>query len=343
MNRVFLIALLFTAPAFATKGLLTDNVLEPVNGGTTEAVPNPKVASSLVDLNMSMTDRTNQAMVLQSLNATQAVFDESDPYANTLQVNYQPTKTIKIRAREFMQTIIILPKGDAIKMYNLGDTQNFEFKESVNPYEEELPNSGTVSVTLPGADTSLHIIGTSGNVYTFYIRGDTWDSPHNPTMKVIVTDDKLLAKLEAKKRREAIEAERLAKQKALESNDAPLENPDYLEKVEFDPAKLDFGYRIIGGDESLRPYMVYDDGHFTYIRYSKGGSVSEVRSFPAVYRVADGSDLPVNVSPNGSTLRAEGLSNRWTLRLGNSWICIEKIEPISAQNSAMNVVLDDEV
>ncbi|CAM2942982.1 TrbG/VirB9 family P-type conjugative transfer protein [Vibrio ordalii] len=339
MKKLFLLLILVSSHAFATKGLIDNSVLSPPSGQDNAEVPSPKVSKGFVDLNL--TDRTNQAMSLQSLNATQEIFDSSDPFANTLKTNYSENKTIKVRVREFMGTMILLPKGDTIKMFKLGDVDNFSFEPSTNPYDDELPNSGTASVVLAGADTSLHILGTSGNVYTFYLRGDTWDSPHNPTMKVLVTDDKLLAKLEAQKRREAIEQEREQKRKSLESNDAKLENPDYLEKVAFDPTKIDFGYRIVGGKESIKPYMVYSDGHFTYFRFAEGDSVADVVSFPAVYRVADKSDVPVNVSANGSTLRAEGIANNWTLRLGKEWLCIEKIVKTPNPESSMNVIVNE--
>lgn len=338
MKKVILIILLMSFQAQATKGLINANVLATPSGENVEDVP-PPTKNGIVDLNL--TDRTNQAMTLQSLNATQAVFDESDPYANTLRVNYQDNKTVKVRVREFMGTLIILPKGDHIKMFNLGDMDNFSFKPSTNPFDDELPNSGTVSVTLAGADTGLHIMGTSGNYYTFYLRGDTWDSPYNPTMKVIVTDDKLLARLDAEKRREeaAKAKEEEAKKNALAVNDKELKDPDYLEKVEFDPSKLDFGYRIKGGDEKLRPFMVYSDGSFTYFRFSKDSSVSNVNSFPAVYRVADKSDVPVNTTAQGSTLRAEAVANNWTLRLGDQWLCIEKMVPTPTRESSMNSIV----
>lgn len=338
-NFIPFFLLLFSQQAFATKGLIENSVLSAPNGNASTDVPSPKVLSpSFADLNL--TDRTNQAMSLQSLNATQEVFDSSDPFANTLKTNYTANKTIKVRVREFMGTMIILPDGDTIKMFKLGDTNNFDFKPSTNPFDSELPNSGMASVVLAGADTSLHIIGTSGNVYTFYLRGDTWNSPHNPTMKVIITDDKLLARLEAQKRRAAIEKEREEKRKSLEANDTKLENPDYLEKVEFDPSKIDFGYRIVGGKERIKPYMVYSDGHFTYFRFAESDRVADVSSFPAVYRVADKSDVPVNVSANGSTLRAEGVANKWTLRLGKDWLCIEKIVQTPDPKSSMNVIVN---
>lgn len=336
MTRILLLAALVSLPVHATKGLVTDSVLETPSGKQTNGVPDPKVAS-IVDVT---TDRTNRDMTLGTLNATQQVFDESDPYSNTIVTNYQANKTIKVRVREMMGTLIILPLGDTIDMWRLGDTQNFSFTPSLDEYSDKKPRSGSVNVEeMAGADTSLHILGDSGNFYTFYLRSDTWDSPHDPTMKVIITDDRMLAKMESNRRRE----EKAKEKHALAVNDAELETPDYLEKVEFDPTKIDFGYRIKGGEENIRPFMVYSDGHFTYFRFSEGNSVAGVHSFPAIYRVADGSDIPVNTTAEGSTLRAEGIANNWTLRLGDDWLCIEKMiktpNPVSSMNS---IVVDEE-
>lgn len=339
MKNLLLIFVLVAFQAHATKGLIETNVLDTPNGQPVNEVPDPKVSSvtnGVVDL---LRNRTNQPMSLQSINATQEVFDTSGQFDNTLRVNYANNKTVKVRVREFMGTLIILPEGDAIKMYKLGDMDNFSFEPSSNPFDNDLPNSGTVSVLLAGGDTSLHIMGTSGNYYTFYLRGDTFDSEHAPTMKVILTDDKLVAKLDAKKRREEIVKAKEEKTNSLAVNDKELKNPDYLEKVDFDPSKIDFGYRIKGGDENIRPFMVYSDGSFTYFRFSQESSVANVNSFPAVYRVADKSDVPVNSTAQGSTLRAEGVANNWTLRLGDQWLCIEKMIKTPVQVSSMNSIV----
>ncbi|WP_196588338.1 TrbG/VirB9 family P-type conjugative transfer protein [Aliivibrio fischeri] len=345
MKKLLLLCLLVSFPSFATKGLIDSNILAKPQKSEKTGVPNPKVGSEngILDLTLLGRDRTNQAMVLTSLNTTQEVFDKSNPFDNTLRTNYLDNKTIKLRVREFMGTLIVLPKGDTIAMFKLGDIENFSFEPSMNPYDDSLPRSGTASVTLAGADTSLHILGTSGNIYTFYLRGDTWDSPHNPTMKVLITDDKLMAKIEAEKRRALLQEKKEEAEKVadLQYKGDELQNPDYLESVPFDPSKIDFGYRIVGGDENIRPFMVYSDDHFTYFRYDDENSVKGVKSFPTVYRVADGSDVPVNTSPNGSTLRVEGVANKWTLRLGDKWLCIERLNPIPNIQSSMNVLVSE--
>lgn len=308
----------------------------------------PQETQELEDLNSDLMNRTNMPMAVRSLNATQPAFDTSLEKDNTRVVAYNPLTTTKIRVREFMSTLIILPENDAIKTFKLADSVNFSFQplgdDNGLTMQTELPNSGAVELNIAGGDTSLHIVGTSGNVYTFYVRGDTWDSPYSPTLKVIIKDENLNAKLDAEKRRAEKKAE-IEKRKAVAMLDtAPKkeesETPDYLEEVAFNPEDLNFNYRLIGGDESLRPFMVFDDGKFTYFRFAKSASVSDVKSFPAVYRVADGSDVPTNTSPIGSMLRVEGVDNKWTLRLGESYLCIERMEHTPDISSLMNSVIE---
>lgn len=342
--KTSIVVLLFSSSCFAAGD---GGIKAYVTGEGTVLKNLPPETQQLEDLNSGLMDRTNQPMVVRSLNATQKAFDNSLEKDNTRVVPYNPLSTVKIRVREFMSTLIILPVGDRIKHAKLADDTNFVFQpmgeENGLALGDELPNSGTVEVLLPGADTSLHIIGTSGNVYTFYVRGDTWDSPFSPTLKVILKDEKLSAKLDAEKRRAQAKAEIEKRKVADEIKKASMSDgtPDYLEEAAFNPANLNFGYRLKGGDESLRPFMVFDDGDFTYFRFAKESSVSGVNSFPAVYRVADGSDIPTNVTPMGSMLRVESVDNKWTLRLGDAYLCIERIEKIPNNHTSMNSVISE--
>lgn len=299
--------------------------------------------AEIEDLTEQMS-RTNQPMVIKSLDATQATFDYSDPDANTVVMPYSKTATYKLRVREFMGTMIVLPEGDAIKSFKLGDTANFAF--SIDDTTDAPPRTGTADVRLPGSDTALNIVGESGNIYTFYLRGDTWDSAYDPTLKIYITDDQLGMKLKALEQRDDAR-ENAANAKEVEdsitpSADAPKpEQEDYLEKVDFNPESLDFDYEIVGGDEAIRPYAVYSDGQFTYFRFGDKDAASAVRQLPTVYRVADGSDVPTNSTMKKGTLRVEGVHNKWTLRMGKKHLCIDKINPLPANKTVMNTFIED--
>jgi len=344
-NRVLLVIFIaFSLPA-KSAGLLQNSGI--VDIGTIES-QNPEneneppykakekennINNDVVDLNL-LVDRTNQAMVLTSLNATQATFDKSGELDNTLRVSYSEAKIIKIRTREFMGTLIVLPEGDQIEKFTLMDVDNFTFHES--PISDgELPRTGTVNVKLAGADTALHIIGVSGNIYSFYVRGDTWNSTYDPTMKVLISDENLSRKLKFKEMK--AKSKQVADlQLAAAREPVVKKEKDYLESVKFDPSKLKFNYKIEGGDLHLKPIAIYNDGYFTYFRFAESDDVSGVVSFPSIYRVSDGSDVPVNISAQGSTLRVEGVYDAFTLRLGEKWLCIEYLEPKQVLDRSIN-------
>lgn len=341
---LFLIAPFCTAYG-ADGGIIGSSINEIKN--TKENKPsnnqnsNSEPQSSITDLS-ELENRTNQPMVIRTLNATQQTFDVSKPDANTLIVPYQKMATYKLRVREFMGTMIILPHGDGIKSFKLGDDVNFAFNPDSTT--ESNPRIGSADVKLPGSDTALNIVGISGNVYTFYLRGDTWDSTFDPTLKIYITDDDLRSKMKAIEMREKAREEALKSEKIKESitpSDEKEVQEDYLTEVEFNPESLDFEYKIVGGDESIRPYAVYSDGVFTYFRFGEHDSSAAVNELPAVYRVADGSDIPTNSTMKKGTLRVEGVHNKWTLRLGEKYLCIEKSVPLSEGKSRLNTFIKE--
>ncbi len=68
----------------------------------------------------------------------------------------------------------------------------------------------------------------------------------------------------------------------------------------------------MAGDKSIAPDRVYSDGVFTYFDYGNRWNESDL---PAVYRVVDGVDTPVNTRTKGVLLIAES-AGAFTLRNG---------------------------
>ena len=69
----------------------------------------------------------------------------------------------------------------------------------------------------------------------------------------------------------------------------------------FDPGKLSFEFDM-SGDSSIAPKRVFSDGIFTWFDYGDRWDRSDL---PAVYRVVDGVDTPVNTRVKGTMLVAE--------------------------------------
>ena len=118
--------------------------------------------------NDGTTDNTPLKRTGFNLRSLQQAFETSDPKNSVYTCRYNKNSICKIRLREYMNTMIILPEGDSIDTFDLGDTENFEFypviKDKTNTHYGSLRN------TNPGADTSLTIISKNGYVYTFYIK-----------------------------------------------------------------------------------------------------------------------------------------------------------------------------
>lgn len=258
---------------------------------------------------------TNRPMRTETnLQAVQKAFDESDPRANVRNYNYSPGITYKVRLREFMHTAIILPPGERIAAFSLGDSVNFHFLP-LGKKDDSLQHVFEVWADYPGADTNLIIYGGSKNVYNFYLRCDSVGSPHLPDFIVHIKDDGL----------DGDKTKLAAKEVAPAPAPAKQAEPDgeYLRSLPLvDPGKISYAYKIKAGDSGLAPIRIFDDGYFTYFQFSEEPNLDKVQRLPVPYRVADGFDVPVNTRTVGGTVIAEMLSDKWTLRNGDSHLCI---------------------
>ena len=74
----------------------------------------------------------------------------------------------------------------------------------------------------------------------------------------------------------------------------------------------------MSGDRSIAPARVFTDGIFTFFDFGDRWDTSDL---PAVYRVVDGVDTPVNTRIKGTMLIAES-SGAFTLRNGQRTVCV---------------------
>jgi type IV secretory pathway VirB9-like protein len=74
----------------------------------------------------------------------------------------------------------------------------------------------------------------------------------------------------------------------------------------------------MSGERSIAPRRVFSDGVFTWFDY---GAKWDREDLPAVYRVVDGVDTPVNTRIKGTMLVAEA-TGAFTLRNGQRVVCV---------------------
>lgn len=74
--------------------------------------------------------------------------------------------------------------------------------------------------------------------------------------------------------------------------------------------------------DDLQAIDIFDDGKYTYFKYDREKAISK---FPYAYKVIDGYDNPINSRVVGNYLIAEDVNRKWTLRLGEEYVCAQKI------------------
>lgn len=258
-------------------------------------------------VNQPLRDRSN-------LDAIQRAFDNSDPRENIKRYEYNPDRIYKLRLREYMSTMVVLPNGEQVRGETLGDTKIFEFVP-LNDKDGGLSNIFVVHNKFPGADTNLTVVGKSGNVYSFYLRVDSVKSDYMPRFVTYIDDPHIQDKL-------AVAAEQEGTG-VLNGGDGEQVDGDYLRSLPLiNPSELYYDYVMVGGERDLAPRRVFSDGHWTYFQFdAENMDTTEV---PAVYKVVDGYDMPVNMRIVSGTVVAETTGDKWTLRRGEAHLCIHR-------------------
>lgn len=264
------------------------------------------------------------------LGAIQRAWDQAGSQAGVYVAHYHPHEIIRLRVREFMTTTVIFPDWEGIDRIIVGDQGTF-VAEKLKPHVMLIRLKHLV-----GMDTTITVIGQSGLVYAFYVRGEGYNSRHISDVAVYVkaphvhqlTDkpELLFSKMgSSPNQRNKAQGNKPISLHPLKS----LEEAEYLEPVLFDPSELSFQFAM-AGDSSIAPDRVYSDGIRTWFDY--GNRIKKV-NLPTIYNVVDGIDTPLNVVRMGNKLVAHG-SGAFTLRNGQKITCV--IPTSSAKSSSGN-------
>ena len=275
------------------------------------------------------------------------------PSDNTLNIKFVAGETHKIRTRANMTTTIVLD-GDKIASVIIGDSVGFEMKE-LGTSKYDLSNIITIKPKLIGIDTNLTIIGESGNIYSFYVFSTDHKNRRNPAFLVFVSEIRKIDKIKVENLEEKAKKEQEKAFKKLIGNDSTDENEiettspnDSIEK-ETDK-EIIIGDKVnqikINKDEIRKVYLqfpktdkgvvsrnalklqakeIFHDKKWTYFKFDRELATSK---FPAIFRVIDGYDNPMNSRIVGNYLIVETIADKWTMRIGNEWVCVRSKEDI---------------
>tara|TARA_E500000318_G_scaffold41720_1_gene39922 strand:- start:9696 stop:10748 length:1053 start_codon:yes stop_codon:yes gene_type:complete len=243
----------------------------------------------------------------------------------------------KMRLREWVVSVIELPRGERIGSADIGDPDGFKIQTRGD-------NRMVLRPTGAGYDSTLLIYGDSGRVYPFYLRAEGFNSKNSPdvvfriTGRVSIEEEiavpGIVSSLEKNAEPDAV----ISPTDSLEKSgshpdldkivaDLTTTNPttprdDFVANVEFDPAKLRGfeDYEMWGDDDSLVPERVYRDDHFTYIDFGEKWKDMEL---PVAYVVVDEIDETVNTRVQGKVFIVESTRELISLKSGKSFLCIK--------------------
>jgi len=265
----------------------------------------------------------------------QEVWDQAEPEEAVYTAEMCEACTYKIRTREFMVTVIELPRGEEIASVDLGDNGGFSVKARGKRRLAVRPVGH-------GYDSSLVVYGKSGALYPFYLRAEGFNSYAVPDLVVriagaVATDTGIAVPgFQSNTSGETSpipegQAGDIAGDPGLSgargivaglTETAPgTPEGDFVASAPFDPNALrGWGDYTLWGDKELRPETVFRDDHFTYIRFGKRWKDIEL---PTAYVVVDGIDELVNTRVQGQTYIIESTRPLITLKSGESFLCIE--------------------
>ncbi|MCF8482165.1 MAG: TrbG/VirB9 family P-type conjugative transfer protein [Rhodospirillum sp.] len=252
----------------------------------------------------------------------QEAWDTAPESAAVFLFEADPERTYKIRLREFMVTVIELPKGEVIEGIDLGDSESFEMKERGDRRVAIKPLGF-------GFDSNMTVYGRSGTIYPFYLRAEGYNSHNVPDLVVRIDGfvHPSAGSFEAAgfsfRSMEPLDTGK-GKASALSDLTLPPEDPatgDFVPKHPFDPSKLKgWGEYSLWGDDDLKPETVFRDDDFTYIKFGDRWKDIEL---PTAYVVVDGIDENVNTRIQGSTFIVESTRPLITLKSGMSYLCVK--------------------
>jgi type IV secretory pathway VirB9-like protein len=240
-------------------------------------------------------------------------FAKAEPAGRT--VKYSQQDIIQIRAKIRFSTLIVLPQDEEILDFATGDREFWIINGA--------HNLCYVHPAQTGIRSDLHLITSSGRVYSFLLTEISNEAGAEPDLKLFVEPKEQSSiavgiapqgfvragEVEAYKK----ELAALRSQAEEQVHNAQTKAADDVSKFRADYAgKLEFDYQL-DKKASAEPFLVsaiYHDDAFTYIRCS-------AREKPSLYEIKDGKPNLINFQlENGVYIIAKVLDSGY-LAIGN--------------------------
>lgn len=233
-------------------------------------------------------------------------------------VAHERDTPIRIRARRYMTTTVILPGCERIDDVVVGDNGAFRVAQ---PWS----NRVTIAPEFVGVDSNMTIVTASGTIYDFYLLSVDFQDPQVPDLRVEIEAPGLCRGVGTSRRAAGGAA-----------GDTP--GPDFARRLPNDPSRFRWdGFSIWVRDDASReiaPDRVFSDGYWTMLDF---GDRADRISIPAAFLVVDDVDMPVNTrttGDRGQILIVEAIGDI-TLKSGAKVVCIRDARPGIASRAAI--------
>ncbi|EPB1160445.1 TrbG/VirB9 family P-type conjugative transfer protein [Campylobacter upsaliensis] len=311
----------FTSSSIKIDPFSTENTSQNQNAQTNQVLTGNNLNPA--ELSEEQLNLLKAAARMKNLNALQQKFftKKYSGFENTKHLKYEKDKTQRIRTRFAMATTLIFPSK--ISSYILGDKVGFEIEELPN-----LDNALAIKPTLIGIDTSLTVFTSDKKMHSFYLFSTDYKSNNDPDLIVHINDEE--AKLS---------------QNSTQNNNYLIIKEGIAEiKVKKDEIYANYLQKALKRNSFLMAEEIFNDKQFTYFKFDK----EKMPQIPSVFVVNDGQDSPIETKIIGNYIIAETTASKFTIRLGDSYICVERLKPndkrIKKQNttsSKMNKLFEE--
>lgn len=185
-------------------------------------------------------------------------------------VKYGSKDIVNLRCKVRFTTLIVLPQGEKILDYVIGDRDWWVLEGS--------DNFAYLKPAKPDISTSVTLITQAGNIYSFL--ADEVGDAKNPDLKVFVEASEASGITPPQQARYVSAAEHDATLQALdaERNRGAAKLEEFASTY---PMSLVFEYEFKANKDPFRVTQIWHDGKFTYIR-------SNATEKPTLFEVKDG-------------------------------------------------------
>jgi len=238
-----------------------------------------------------------------------------------------------IRIREFMVTMIVLPDWERVSDVWIGESQYMQARLA-------RPNVVAFRSGASGIDTNLTVVGETGNIYTFYVRAESYNTKRLTDLNVFVTAPSPAGNsgwfhggFNATAQAMPVQ-NNFTMPAPMSAPQAAPSAPTHFGRPDFSTGEWSFVHKMFevkDGDRQIAPELVYSDQRgWTYFDFRDKASQIDM---PIVYRIVDGVETRVNVrsgGDRGEILIAEA-NGDFVLRNGDKTVCIIRIKDGEAE------------